>query len=249
MPETARQLALSLETHRNHYLFSDHYLNELLPRQAPWREAETEAQQALEAITARYHEVAEALPHYSEAAAEQEWIRPVLDILGYVYHVQPALPGAAGTPDYAFFADETAKGAAAPRLGTAAFWETALAVGDAKRWDRPLDRRILDGAPDAFTNANPCFQIDYYLRRTSCTWGLVSNGRRWRLYHRDSSYRLDRFYEVDLAQLIEQGEADAFRYFYLFFRAEAFQPDAEGRCWLDTVLAESRAYVRTDSTS
>jgi len=34
----------------------------LLPRQAPWREAETEAQQALEAITAKYHEVADALP-------------------------------------------------------------------------------------------------------------------------------------------------------------------------------------------
>ena len=39
-------MALSLETHRNHYLFSDHYLNELLPRLAVWREAETEAQQA-----------------------------------------------------------------------------------------------------------------------------------------------------------------------------------------------------------
>ena len=83
----------------------------------------------------------------------------MLDILGHVYHVQPTLPEAAGTPDYAFFADEAAKNTAAPRLGTAAFWETALAVGDAKRWDRPLDKRILDGAPDAFTNANPCYQI------------------------------------------------------------------------------------------
>ena len=243
MPENAHQLVLPLETHRNHYLFSDYYLNELLPRQAVWREAEAEARQALEAVTAKYHEVADALPHYSEAAAEQEWIRPVLDVLGHVYHVQPPLPGAAGTPDYAFFADETAKGAATPKLGTVAFWETALAIGDAKRWDRPLDRRILDGAPDAFTNANPCYQIDYYLRHTSCTWGLVSNGRRWRLYHRDFSYRLDVFYEVDLAQLIEQGDVAAFRYFYLFFRADAFRPDAEGRCWLDTVLAESTAYA------
>ena len=62
MPETAHQLALPLETHRNHYLFSDHYLNELLPRQAVWREAEAEARQAMEAITAKYHEVADALP-------------------------------------------------------------------------------------------------------------------------------------------------------------------------------------------
>jgi hypothetical protein len=55
MPEIAHQLALSLETHRNHYLFSDHYLNELLPWQAVWREAEAKARQALEAITAKYH--------------------------------------------------------------------------------------------------------------------------------------------------------------------------------------------------
>jgi hypothetical protein len=52
MPETAHQLALPLETHRNHYLFSDHYLTELLPRQAVRREAEAETQQALEAIKA-----------------------------------------------------------------------------------------------------------------------------------------------------------------------------------------------------
>jgi hypothetical protein len=197
-----RQLALPLETHRNHYLFSDHFLNELLPGQDAWRESAVEARQALDGIAELYSQLEDALPHYNEAALEQEWIRPILDVLGHVYHVQPSLTGAAGTPDYAFFADEPAKQAAALMWGTPAFWETALAVGDAKRWDRPLDKRLLNGAPDAFTNANPCFQIDYYLRRTGCAWGIVSNGRRWRLYHRDTSFRLDIFYEVDLVQLI-----------------------------------------------
>ncbi|RLC89578.1 MAG: hypothetical protein DRI79_06505, partial [Chloroflexi bacterium] len=243
MSQAICQLALPLETHRNHYLFSDYYLNELLPHQLVWREVEAEAQEALESITRLYDQKADALPHYKEAALEQEWIRPILDLLGHVYHVQPSLPGALGTPDYAFFTDEHARQAVIPALGTPAFWETALAVGDAKRWDRPLDKRIVDGAPDAFTNANPCYQIDYYLRRTGCAWGMISNGRRWRLYHRDTSFRLDVFYEVDLVQLIEQGDLDAFRYFYLFFRAAAFRPDAEGRCWLDEVLAQSTAYA------
>ncbi|MFQ6100095.1 MAG: Eco57I restriction-modification methylase domain-containing protein [Anaerolineae bacterium] len=238
-----RQLALPLETHRNHYLFSDHFLNQVLPDQAIWRESEAEAKQALDAIVELYSQLEDALPHYSEAALEQEWIRPTLSVLGHVYHVQPPLTGALGTPDYAFFSDEPAKQAAAPAWGTPAFWETVLAVGDAKRWDRPLDKRLLDGAPDAFTNANPCYQIDYYLRRTGCAWGVVSNGRRWRIYHQDTSFRLDVFYEVDLVQLIEQGDVAAFRYFYLFFRAAAFRPDAEGHCWLDEVLAESTAYA------
>jgi hypothetical protein len=52
MPETAHQLALLLETHRNHYLFSDHYLNELLPQQAVWRELT--AWQSPRAIAAKF---------------------------------------------------------------------------------------------------------------------------------------------------------------------------------------------------
>jgi len=238
-----RQFALSLETHRNHYLFSDHFLNQVLPGQDVWRESEAEARQALDGIVELYSRLEDALPHYNEAALEQEWIRPVLDLLGHVYHVQPSLTGAAGTPDYAFFADEPAKQGATPTWGTSAFWETVLAVGDAKRWDRPLDKRLVNGAPDAFTNANPCFQIDYYLRRTGCGWGVVSNGRRWRLYHRDTSFSLDVFYEVDLVQLVKQGDLAAFRYLTLFFRTAAFRLDADGRCWLDEVLSQSKAYA------
>jgi type I restriction-modification system DNA methylase subunit len=243
MSDAMRQIALPLETHRNHFLFSDYYLNEVLPRQPVWRHAEAGAQEALAAIAALYEQRADALPHYNEPQTEAHWIQPVLDVLGHTYEVQPVLAGAPGTPDYAFFADEAARQATAPALGKAEYWESVLAVGDAKRWDRPLDKRIVDGAPDAFTNANPCYQIDYYLRQTGCAWGMVSNGRQWRLYHRDTSFRLDVFYEVDLVQLIEQGNLAAWRYFYLFFRAEAFRPDGEGRCWLDEVLAQSTAYA------
>ena len=92
----------------------------------------------------------------------------MLDILGHVYEVQPPLLGALGTTDYAFFTAGEARQPAAPMLGKAGYWETVLAVGDAKRWERPLDERIVNGAPDASTNANPCYQIDYYLRRTGC---------------------------------------------------------------------------------
>ena len=122
MSKASHQLALPLETHRNHYLFSGYYLNELLPRQAVWREVEADAIQALEAIAELYDRQAGALPHYNESQTEEHWIRPVLDILGYVYEVQPPLPGALGTPDYAFFTDRAARQAAAPALGTAPYW-------------------------------------------------------------------------------------------------------------------------------
>ena len=93
MPKAVCQLALplrqssgqALETHRNHFLFSDYYLNELLPRQPVWHEVEAEAGEKLKAITELYDEVADALPHYNEAQTEAHWVRPLLDILGHVY--------------------------------------------------------------------------------------------------------------------------------------------------------------------
>jgi hypothetical protein len=54
MPLPAHQLTLLPEKHRNHYLFSDYYLNTLLPRQPGWREADPEATRALEALRQLY---------------------------------------------------------------------------------------------------------------------------------------------------------------------------------------------------
>jgi hypothetical protein len=244
MLSPAQQLALPLEKHRNHYLFSDYYLNTLLPRQPDWLEADAQAAQALRAIRQLYADRHALLrTTVGESALEDQWIRPILDLLGHTYHVQPSLPSPEGTraPDYALFPDETAHHAALSRLGTAEFFETALAVADAKRWDRSLDKRLTDGAGDAFSNANPSYQIDYYLRITGRNWGLLTNGRLWRLYSRESSFRLDSYYEVDLINLLEQGQVEDFKYFYLFFRRAAF-PE-----FLNGVLRESREHAQAIS--
>ena len=241
MSPSPEQLALPLEKHRNHYLFSDYYLNTLLPRQPDWREAEAQAALALAALRQLYADRYALLrPTVGESALEDQWIRPILDLLGHTYHVQPSLPSPEGsrTPDYALFPDEATRRAALPHLGTAEFFETALAVADAKRWDRSLDRRLTDGAGDAFSNANPSYQIDYYLRITKRDWGLLTNGRLWRIYSRESSFRLDSYYEVDLINLLEHGQVEDFKYFYLFFRRTAF-PE-----FLDRVLRQSREYAQ-----
>jgi hypothetical protein len=65
----------------------------------------------------------------------------------------------------------------------------ALAVGEVKKWDTPLGKKR-QGAP-TFDNNNPSYQIDYYLRATDLEWGILSNGRLWRLVHKDSSYKLE----------------------------------------------------------
>ena len=58
-------------------------------------------------------------------------------------------------------------------------------------------------------------------------WIVVTNGRLWRLYSRHAHARATNFYEVDLVEALNaSGETDpneAFRYWWLFFRSDAFR--------------------------
>ena len=60
------------------------------------------------------------------------------------------------------------------------------------------------------------------MRHAGTDWGILTNGRLWRLYHRETAHKLDRFYEVDLQELVEGGDPEKFLYFYAFFRRAAF---------------------------
>jgi hypothetical protein len=48
--------------------------------------------------------------------------------------------------------------------------------------------------------------------------GNSYDGKYWRLYERETSKRLDIFYEIDLESLVENGSRENFKYFYLFFQ-------------------------------
>lgn len=86
---------------------------------------------------------------------------------------------------------------------------------------RPLDKKLKSEA-DPSEIQNPSLQISRYLWLTGVQWGILTDGRYWRLFERETSKRLDIFYEVDLEELIEFGTPDDFRYFYLLFCKDAF---------------------------
>ena len=73
-------------------------------------------------------------------------------------------------------------------------------------------------------------------------WGILSNGHKWRLYHKDKP--LDVYYEIDLAAIIEKKDLGSFKYFYYFFRKEAFLPNEGGEVFLENVLKGSAEYAR-----
>ena len=64
----------------------------------------------------------------------------------------------------------------------------------------------------------------------------------WRLYHRDLSYRLDVYYEVDLPELLQLDD-QAFLYFAAFFCRDAFVADATGSLFLDRAYGQSTDYA------
>ena len=229
---------------KNQSLFSNYYLDSLIVEQPQWADTPN-IESDYAAIKALFDAVPPNAAHLNEAQTEHEFIQPLLEQLGHTFEVQPSLQTSQGTrvPDYAFFPSQDAHDAARSQINTNEFFKTALAVGDAKKWSRNLDRKTQDGG-DPFNNQNPNYQIDSYLRDADKDWGILTNGRQWRLYHRQTSYRLDSFYEVDLATLLsENGDLETFRYFYCLFRRDAFIPDSSGTSFLDLVLGESQQYT------
>jgi len=207
-------------------LFSDHFLSKRLPAESPlWGSEKAAAKKAFDEILARHKKFKSTYRHPNEAQTEDDFVRPVLGILGYSYIVQTPLKhkGQFNQPDYSLFADEkTKKEAGSFKVKEQeAFYGKALAICDAKYWGRPLDIKLSD-KKDTFTNINPSFQIVNYLVGANVDWGILTNGKLWRLYYQKASSRSSNYYEVDLEDLLLKGKPEDFLYFFLFFRKEAF---------------------------
>ncbi|MHB9036366.1 MAG: Eco57I restriction-modification methylase domain-containing protein [Armatimonadota bacterium] len=239
-----QQLTLELPAHRNQQLFSDHYQNlRVIPQWLALREQARPVMEQVAAVLADY------TPSNNERQTEDDFVVPVLKLLGHTFEVQASLRTPDGTkkPDYVFYSN--AECVAANKNQTLTddlLQQGGIAVGDAKYWNRPLDIAIRQSSTDALSNKNPSYQISYYMQHSGVAWGILTNGKLWRLYHKDSAHKLDNFYEVDLEELVQSGDVDRFLYFYAFFRREAFD---DGPLSAATILQESADYARNVGNS
>lgn len=233
------QSTLDFRTNRD--LFSNHYLTEHLPETEQWQEVPDEdVESVYENVRELWESEQDLVSGYNEASLQNNFIDPVLEELGITFEIEETVERNARRPDYAFFADADARTAAFEHRDEGGdFYEEAIAVADAKRWGRKLDTRG-EGERDF---ENPSYQIHVYLQETPAQWAVLTNGRKWRLYYGPTSHRLDSYYEIDLPTLLEQGGVVEFRYFYLFFRRDAFVEDSGGDCFLDDVYDESNTFA------
>jgi len=174
----------------NSYLFSNHYLEKLVQNNPEWQNEE-DLKEAFATIKGLYERKIRVLENYNESQLEENFIRPVLRALGHFFGVQGKVLGKDRTPDYAFFPDQESLDEAESNPEND-YYLRAVAVGDAKSWKVSLDKRRM-GAP-TFEMQNPSYQIDVYLKDTPPKWGILTNGRFWRLYHESTSYKLDTYY-------------------------------------------------------
>lgn len=229
-------LDLGLPPFRNRNLFAPRYLlgDDRLKALPEWQEPDgleetfTAIQQLWRDHAVRFN------ANTNEAQVEEDFIQPILHELGWTYEVQESIAGINTRPDYALFTSADAKTEAQPDKGTINFWSHVDAVGDAKRWGLDLDK--------GRAGNNPSTQISNYLYRSGVRWGILTNGRKWRLYEQDTARGGDTFYEVDLVDILSAGNLEHFKYFYLFFRREALTPVRDEKTFLQLVFEESERY-------
>jgi len=237
------QHLLSGVAHRNQGVFSDYYLNNILPKE--WTVLQNDAIEVMQQLQLLY---AKFTPNSNnEAQTEDDWIKPVLRGLGHLFfEVQVPLdvPASAQKPDYIFYQNEEARITNKGKVVTESDLKTtAYAIGDAKKWERSLDKA--SQGSDAFNNKNPSYQIFFYMLHSGLPWGLLTNGRHWRLYHYQTAHKLEVFYEVDLPTLLETNDVKKFLYFYIFFRHAAFSE--QGHLTLSHILTASTEYAQSVS--
>ena len=212
----------------NRALFSDYYLNKRLPELQEWQEHPETIYHRFRAL---FTDLGNRLSSDSEASTKRKLLEPAFKALGFhAVAVQ-------GEQTYRLYAPD------AP--------DKPIALCLAYTWDRYLDGRDETRDTDS-PEENPGASVVSVLDSGEVPWAIVTNGKLWRLYSARAHSRATNYYEIDLKETLAMADPnEAFRYFYLFFRAAAFVPkevvqDGQSRqiCFLDELAAESETYAK-----
>jgi len=216
------------EYFQNRGLFSDYFLRDRLREDPAWRQNPSEM---FAFVRDLLRNTQQRWGGKDKDALRSQLLDPLFRRLGYKPTVNRPSKTDQTQPDYLL-------GTSDGRNITAAF---------VYAWDRWLDGPDLSDTDTPEENPGAC--VVTALDDGIADWIIVTNGRLWRLYSRRAHARATNFYEVDLVEaLTASGDTDpneAFRYWWLFLRPEAFTPKAEGaECWLDDILLGSREYAK-----
>ena len=232
------QATLTDRPYWNSNLFSSHYLDERIQDREEW-DCDEAASEALTELQQLHDVEGDLVAGYDEDPLVDNWIDKVLDVLGFGTQTETTLPGGGGFVDSLLFENEQSRRDSVKVYldteDTTDLFDRGVGILEAKQWDANFDQRFSEQRP--YRNAS--HQIKHYLERTpeNIQWGILTNGRKWRLYG-TKDYETQTYYEVDLPALLERGDLEDFKYFYVFFRPAAFRESAE-TTFIDEVWSDS----------
>ena len=230
-------------------LFTRYFLAEGIKATPEWRAsiAQPEAFARFSSDILHRYQALSGFQDPNEAVTEQELIRPVLELLGWTdYLPQQGVSRNEDIPDLLLFPDAQSKGQAAARANPDQRFLDALVIEESKRLGVPLDIRDQKGVVKTGT---PHGQILRYLSTADnvadgrIRWGILTNGKVWRLYDRRARPRASGYFEADLPAMLQPGNEDSFRLFYLLFRRDSFiLKDGATATLLEQALAQGKRY-------
>ncbi len=253
-------------------LFSSDFLLRGIAETDAWRNfPETELDAFIAALKGHFAPFS-ADSTLNEGQTEDELVEPIVDLLGWTdawtSQVNLSQSGREDVPDFLLFPDPAAK-LRALAVSDADRARHGVALLEAKRWLRPLDRSDDTGKGETRKRRDfgaPSSQMLRYLSRAdvmsdrAVKWGILTNGALWRLYWQDARSRAEDFFEIDLAALldvpgtqVELGALDprhGLKVFFLFFGRTSFLPqawDSQRRSFHAIALDEARLYEETVS--
>lgn len=203
----------------------------------------------------------------NEAQTEDDLVYPLLEMVDWVdREVQPnaSVKARLDVPDALLFPSSDAKTLA----GSLDPWDRfqhGQCIVEAKRWGRALDRETRGRRGEAGT---PSSQILRYLRRVEertrgrLRWGILTNGRVWRLYFQGAVSVAEDFLEIDLGKVLDIPGCDSdlldkrpdlfaddhawrdhvFRLFILLFGRNSFLPNEQGESFHQLALREGKRW-------
>lgn len=189
----------------------------------------------------------------NEDTTEKDVIEPILKELGWGDFLAEQHANRFDIPDYLLFDDKAQKQKANQENQPEKRYKHGRAVLEAKKWNLELDRK----SSEAFSRI-PSNQIIRYLTNVDVaseggiTWGMLTNGRLWRLYFGRAQSKSEDFVEFDLAAILglegfqKEMEFDNARHqdwlkvFYLLFQKPSFQRHWEGKTFHELILEQGK---------
>jgi hypothetical protein len=203
-----------------------------------------------------------------EAQTEDDLIYPILAAIDWPRKLWLSQPraskkGRSDVPDMLLFLTPDDKVRASRESNKGDSYRHGVAVAENKRWQRLLDRRPRNKRrATAADDEVPSTQMLRYLSRAETLsdrriqWGVLTNGRLWRLYYQGAKSRSEEYVEIDLPAVLGVSgiASDLFapkpderehwlRVFLLLFGHASFVPDAaSGRTFHQDALEEGRRW-------